>query len=445
MISAVEAVAGPTSGPATQPSSAPSEPVPTLPEPAWYDVHGQATVITEKHDAFPAPYTGPHSVPRDEPIRTSITGTLFVGARLPWKGGEVYFDPEIAGGEGIGGVTGIAGFPNGEIPRVASPEPEPYVARLFYHQTFGFGGATEKIEDGPNQLPDTADVSRLTLTLGKFSAVDFFQQSAYANDPRSQFENWGLFTEGAWDYPADTRGYTDGAVIELNQPNWTIRYGAMAEPKTANGGTLDSRILNALGHSLEYEQRWAVDGQPGSAKLMGFFNRSDAGKYSEAINNPGPGGIPDVTRTRAFRAKYGFSLTADQALSEDLGVFGRFGWNDGHSETWAFTEIDRSLSVGLSLKGTRWHRPGDVVGVAVAVNGLAKDHRDYLGAGGLGFIIGDGKLPHYALEEDFEAYYLFKISEHVFVTPDIQVIDHPAYNSDRGPIVIGGARAHIEF
>ncbi len=186
--------AGPTAGPATQPAAAPVEPVQTTQRPAWYNVHGQSTVIAEDHDAFHDPYEGNNSLRRHEPTRTSWTGTLYFGAKLPWQGGEAYFNPEVAGGEGFSGVLGIAGFPNGEIPRVGTPEPEAYIARLFYRQTFGFGGKTEKVEDGPNQLPGMRDVSRLTLTAGKFGAVDFFQQSAYSNDPRSQFMNWALFT-----------------------------------------------------------------------------------------------------------------------------------------------------------------------------------------------------------------------------------------------------------
>ena len=437
------AIAGPTAGPATQPSGEPAEPVQTTAAPAWYNVHGQATVITEKHDAFRAPYAGPRSLPRDEPIRTSVTASLFLGAHLPWPGGEVYFDPEVAGGEGFGGVAGIAAFPNGEIPRVGTPEPEPYVARLYYHQVFGFGGPKDKVDDGPNQLPGTPDVSRLTVNVGKFGAVDFFQQSAYANDPRAQFMNWALFTSAAWDYPADVRGYTEGGEVELNSKSWALRYGAMAEPKVANGGTLDSRVLRALGQSLEYEQHWAVGEHAGAARLMGYYNNSDAGKYRQAIDRPGPRG-PDVTLTRTFRAKYGVCVTLDQEVTPDLGVFSRIGWNDGRSESWAFTEVDRSFSIGLSIKGTRWRRPDDVAGVALVFDGLSKDHRDYLGAGGLGFIIGDGRL-HYAPEQVLEAYYLVKVAEHVFVTPEIQVVDHPAYNSDRGPVVVGGIRAHFEF
>lgn len=440
----IAAMAGPTAGPATQPASAPAEPAQTTEQPNWYNVHAQATVISQKHDAFPDPYAGRNSLIRKEPFRTSVTATLFLGAHLPWPGGEAYFNPEIAGGEGFSGVLGIASFPNGEIPRVGTPDPQPYVGRLFYRQTFGLGGPTEQVADGPNQLLGQRDISRITVTAGKFSAVDFFQQSAFSNDPRAQFQNWALFTAGAWDYPADTRGYTEGVVVELNQSNWSLRYGGMAEPKTANGGTYDSRALDALGQSLEYEQRWTLASHAGWAKLMGFLNRSHAGKYADAIALAGAG-APELARTRRDRDKYGVSMTADQELTDTLGAFARASWNDGRSESWAFTEIDRSLSAGLSLKGTTWNRPEDVIGLAGEIAALSPEHRQYLGRGGYGFIIGDGQLPHYAPEQIIETYYLMKFAEHVFVTADGQFINHPAYNADRGPVFVGGFRVHIEF
>ncbi len=301
------------------PATANTVPAEITTKPEWWNAHGQVTTITEDHDAFHAPYAGPHSLPRHEGDKTSLTATLFMGLRLPWEGAAAYFDPELAGGEGFGGVTGIAAFPNGEIPRVGTPEPEPYIARLFFRQVFGLGGETEKLEDGPNQLPATEEISRLTVTLGKFGADDFFQQSAYANDPRSQFINWALFTNAAWDYPADTRGYTEGAVIEFNQANWALRYGAMAVPKVANGGTLDSRLPEALGHALELEERYKLFGRPGATRVMAYGNGADMGNYREATLHPGPNG-PDVTLTRSFSFKYGFALTADQELSDELGA-----------------------------------------------------------------------------------------------------------------------------
>jgi high affinity Mn2+ porin len=440
-------IASPTAMPA--PSSLPPTSVsPQItPAPDWYNVHGQTTVITQKHDTFRSPYTGPKSLLRDEGIKTSVTATLFLGLHLPWQGGEVHFDPEVSGGEGFSGVNGIADFSNGDISHVGMPEPEPYVARLFYKQTFALGGPTENLPEGPNQLPVTSDISRLTLTLGKFSAVDYFQQSNYANDPRAQFFGEALFTDGAWDYPADTRGYTEGAVIELNQPDWALRYGAVAMPKNANGSTFDSRIPRALGQVLELEERYKILFQrPGAVRAMAFANGAHMGNYGEATETAKLlGTTPDVTKNASFSYKWGFGLTVDQEFNDDLGAFARLGWNDGHTETFAFTAIDRSVAVGLSLKGTKWDRPQDVVGLALVIDGLAHDHREYLAAGGLDFDIGDGRLPHYALEEVIEAYYRFKLNDNVYISPDFQLVDHPAYNADRGPVIIGGIRAHAEF
>ena len=221
-----------------------------------------------------------------------------------------------------------------------------------------------------------------------------------------------------------------------------MRYGALGEPKTANGGTIDSHI-DALGHTFELEERYKLLDHPGVARVLAYANTARMGNYREALDRPGPAG-PDVTLTRTYRVKYGFGLSMEQAVAPDLGLFARAGWNDGHTESWAFTEIDRTAALGLSLKGGRWGRPDDVVGLAAVINGLSKNHRDYLAAGGLGFLLGDGRL-HYAPEQIGELYYLIKVADHVFVTPDFQVINHPAYNRDRGPILVGGLRVHAEF
>lgn len=432
--------------PQTAPAAPPGAEAAGAPSPTdveWYNIHAQTSVITQWHDAFPAPYSGAHSLQRHESAKTSITATLFGGLRLPWEGGAIYFDPELAGGEGFSGVQGIAGFPNGEIPRVGSPSPQVYVARAYYQQDFGLGGEKEHVDSGQNQLAGYRDPRRFTLSLGRFAATDFFDDNAYSHDPRSQFMNWSLMDDTAWDYPADTRGYSVGAVAEYNEPAWALRYGIFQEPKEANGGSLDGHFPKASGNALEFEDRWSFGDRPGTARLMGFVNFAHMGNYRQAIDKAGAG-VPDVTATRTYSTKYGISLSAEQALTPELGLWGRAGWNDGHTESWAFTEVDRQASLGISLKGTQWGRPDDVFGFAGAIEGLSEDHRDYLRRGGLGFILGDGKLT-YAPEEILESYYLFKAAEHVFITPDVQFINHPAYNSDRGPVFVGGVRAHIEF
>ena len=426
------------------PAVAVAESAPAAPEEAWLTTHFQATVITQRHDSFPSPYAGRNSLQPDEPSRTSLTSTLFLGARLPWAGGELYIDPEVAGGEGFSGVSGIAGFPNGEIPRVSSPEPEPYLGRLFIRQTFGLGGQREQTASDQQQLAESRDVSRVTVTLGKFAAPDVFDNNSYSHDPRSQFENWALMENGAWDYPADTRGYTIGFTVELNQPGWALRYGLFTMPKVANGMAFDFHLSKAHGQALELEERWTLGTHPGTLRVLAYRNNADMGSYREAIDDPGPNG-PDITLARSYSVKYGFGLNAEQEISPTLGAFGRVGWNDGHTESFVFTEIDRTASVGLSLKGTGWHRPDDVVAFAVVANGLSKDHRDYLAAGGYGFIIGDGQLPHYKPEEIAELYYLFKLEEHVFLTGDVQYVSHPAYNADRGPVLVDGIRVHVEW
>jgi high affinity Mn2+ porin len=438
----------PTTNPAaaleTRPAEVPGPGAPAQPPVAvqQFTLHAQATAITQGHDEFAAPYQGRNSLPSHEPAKTSLTATLFSGARL-WDGAAIYFDPELAGGEGFGSVAGIAGFPNGEIPRVGTPEPEPYVARLYIQQVLGLGGDREHIDSDVNQIAGYRDIDRLTLTVGKFGAVDFFDGNTYCHDPRSQFMNWALMDTGSWDYPADTRGYTYGVAMELNHADWAFRYAALGESTTANGGEISGEVLRAEGNVFELEERYKLHDHPGVVRLMAYENNAHMGNYAEAINHPGPHG-PDVTLTRAWTVKYGFGISAEQSLSDNLGIFLRGGWDDGHTETWAFTEIDRTIALGLSLKGMSWGRPNDVLGTAVVVNGLSKDHRDYLAAGGYGFIIGDGRL-HYALEEISETYYLIKVSDNVFLSPDFQFVDHPAYNSDRGPVFIFGLRAHIEF
>ena len=373
----------------------------------WY---GQTTVITQWHDSFHSPYQGPNSFQSVEETKTSATATLMLGGKL-WQGGELYFDPEIACGLGDSDVFGIAGFPNGDITRVSRPEPTPYVARLYASQTIGFGGEQEQIEAAPNQLASIKDVSRITFAAGCFAATDFFDNNKYSHDPRSQFMNWALMYNAAWDYPANVRGYTLGAVFELNQKNWAIRYGIFAEPSMANGPDWDPKYSVAHGQAVELEQRYTLNDRPGKIRWLGYWNRANMGNYRQSLDlSPVD---PDVATTGNYdHIKYGLGMNIEQELSDDLGGFFRLGWNDGQSETWAFTECDRTVSLGLVLKGAKWGRAQDQLGTGLAIDGISGSHAAYLAAGGLGFELGDGRL-NYDPEMAWETYYRFELKKDV--------------------------------
>jgi high affinity Mn2+ porin len=411
-------------------------------EPERINAFGQATVISQWHGDFHSPYVGANSLRPVFEWATSATATLFLGGRL-WDGGAVYFAPEAAGGLGFDNVTGIAGFPNGDITRVAKPEVTPYVSRLYFAQTFGLGGPEEKVESGPDQLAGARDVSRITVAVGKMAVTDWFDLNRYSHDPRTQFMNWSLMYNGAWDYPADVRGYDYGGVIEWNEERFALRYGLFGEPLVANGPVIDPRFGKAHGQVWELEYRYTLMERPGKVRGMFYLNRADMGNYRQALQLSPVN--PDVTQTRTYDSrKYGFGLNLEQELSDDVGAFARLGWNDGHTETWAFTEIDSTASFGLTRKGTRWSRPDDVLGCAVVVNGLSSAHRDYLAAGGLGFIIGDGRLS-YSPETIIESYYSLQLKKGFAVTSDLQLVFNPADNRDRGPVAIGTVRVHAEF
>jgi high affinity Mn2+ porin len=407
-------------------------------ESVW-SIHGQSTLIEDFQPGLSAAYTGPLSLSASQQDAHTITATAFLGRKL-WSGGVVYFDPEVTQGTGLSKTLGVAGFPNGEATHASGAALTYTTARLYWRQTFGFGGATEKIDDGQNQLAETVEINRVTLTVGKLSAVDQFDGNAYSHDPRAQFMNWALMDNGAWDYPANTKGYTGGAVVEWNSPHATLRYGVFFEPDYANGYGLDPHWTKAFGQVLEEEVRYDWNGHRGTFRPMVYWNRANMGSYAQALRQTNP----DISSVRAYRSKAGAGFSWDQELGRALGVFGRAGWSDGKAETWAFTEIDRSASAGLSAKGMPWHRGEDVLAVAALVNGLSDLHRRYLAAGGLGFIVGDGRL-NYATENIVETYYAARLAPEVTMTIGYQWIDHPAYNRDRGPASVLALRLHVEF
>jgi high affinity Mn2+ porin len=406
-----------------------------------WNCHFQATVIPQGHPAFSAAYSGQNSLSTNSELDTSLTATLFMGTRL-FPGLELYLDPEVSAGTGFSHTMGIAGFPNGEIYRVGDPYPSWNIGRCYLQYTLGLGGEQETVDDGQNQLAGKRDVSRLTLVAGKFSLSDFFDDNAFSHDPRNQFLNWALMDNGAWDYAADTRGYTWGIMAEFNQQWWAVRLATAMEPTNANGDVMDLNVLQAHGDNLEVEGRWMLWQQTGKVRLQAYWNHADMGNYETTLNTPGDD--MDITKSRQYCSKYGFGLDLEQAIAGGTGIFCRIGWDDGATESWAFAEIDRTASFGINLDGGLWGRLKDHAGVAICVNGLSQAHLDYLKAGGYGFMIGDGNL-NYAPEGILEIYYFFSIQEGLSISPDYQFIVNPAYNQDRGPVSVFSARLHYEF
>jgi hypothetical protein len=409
--------------------------------PTW-QLHGQATTVTQTHGTFTSPYEGPNSLLDQRETATSFTTTLMAGFRL-WQGAELYLDGEGAAGKGVSSVLGMAGAPNGETYRVGDPAFHASVVRAFLRQTWDLGGTAQKVEDDAHQLGGRHASRRIVIHIGKLSVMDLFDNNTYAHDPRTQFLSWTLMGHGAWDYPADTRGYTWGLATELYWDAWAARYGRFAEPLEANQMAMDHSFAKAYGDSLEVEHDHALGERPGAIRVMLYRNTARMGDYQAALALAPV--APEVTTTRAYgRTKHGWGINAEQALTQDLGAFARWSWDDGKTETWAFTEVDRSLTAGLSLKGTAWGRTQDRLGLACIQNGLAPDHIDYLVAGGLGFLIGDGRL-NYAPERILEATYALASGRFFFVSLDFQRCWNPAYNADRGPVSLFALRCHGQF
>jgi high affinity Mn2+ porin len=431
LLSLLPAVLGQTAG------EPPAEP----PADERWSVHFQATSIGQEHGAFPSLYEGANSLPPHPERRVSLTSTAFLAYRVS-SHVELVFNPELAGGKGFGQVTGIAGFTNGEMPRVTTATPALYPARGYVRIAVPLGPEIETVEDGVNQVAGSQPASRLTLVAGKFSVVDFFDINSYTHDPRAQFMNWALMTNGAWDYPADVRGYTVGAYAELSMPAWSLRLASAMEPTVANGPILDTRVARNRGNMVEWERRFAPRKHPGALRVLGFANQADAGTYLEALRSAG---IPDVTTTRRDGTlKYGFGLNAEQEIAPAIGVFGRYGWNDGKTESFAFAEIDRTVSGGLSVNGCLWRRKKDQAAAAYLRNYISGDHRSYLAAGGMGFMLGDGRLDHYRPEDIVETYYAWNVIKGWTLTLDYQHVQNPAYNADRGPVSVASLRIHWE-
>ena len=413
----------------------------TDPESDRWEIHGQTTYLPQGYPRFRALYTGTNSLTPAPQAQATWSNSLYLNARL-WEGGEVYYNPELLQGFGLNDTVGAGGFPSGEAQKSNFPYPHYNTSRLFLRQTFGFGGEQEELASGPGQLSGKVDVSRLTVQAGKFAVLDVFDGNSYAKDTRKDFMNWSMWAPGAFDYSADKVGLTYGATAELNQKQWALRSGYFLMQSVSNANNFDTKVFERGTYALELETRFSLFNQPGKLRTIAWLNSAFSGSYRETLNNPAFN--LDIAQTRTGRIKYGYVVSLEQALTDEVGVFGRWSWNDGKTEIMAFTDIDASLSLGASIKGTRWGRPDDVVGIGGAINALSRDHRDFIAAGGLGVLIGDGQL-NYRRERILESYYAFALNKQLTLTGDYQLITNPAYNADRGPVHVFSGRLHGEF
>jgi high affinity Mn2+ porin len=411
------------------------------PESNRWEIHGQTTYLPQGYPGFRAAYSGPNSLTPAPQTQATWSNSLFLNVRL-WEGGELYYNPELLQGFGLNDTVGAGGFPNGEAQKSNFPYPHYNTSRLFLRQTFGFGGEQEELASAPGQLANKVDVSRLTVQAGKFAVTDIFDGNAYAKDTRKDFMNWSMWAPGAFDYSADRVGLTYGATAEFNQKQWALRAGYFLIDGTSNSNNFDMRVFQRGSYVLELETRYSLFSQPGKLRTIAWLNSAFSGSYRETLNNPALN--LDISQTREGRIKYGYVFNLEQALTDDVGLFGRWSWNDGKTEIMAFTDIDASLATGLSIKGNRWGRPDDVIGIGGAINALSKDHRDFIAAGGLGVLIGDGAL-NYRRERVFETYYAYALNKQITLTADYQLITNPAYNADRGPVSVFSGRFHGEF
>src|SRR3954464_622273 len=408
-----------------------------------FEVHGQATYVRQYKPAMHSPYAGEHSLRGEREWGYTFTSTLFLGARFGDT--ELYFNPEAVQGVPFSGLHGLGGFTNGEAQRGAGPDIIFYRARLFARHTWNLGGEFEEQASEQNQVKTRYAAERVVLTIGNVSVLDVFDAMDYSRDARTQFLSWASLTYGAWDYAADSRGYTWGAALEYITQGWQARAGRFLVPVESNGLRLDWTVGRRYADAAEFEVPYRLAGRPAIARAMVFRNRVTAGAYDDAVaHGTATGTTPDVANVRTAQTKRGFGLSTQVELTADVGAYVRAGWSDGRTETFMFTEIDRSLAAGTLVKGTPWSRPQDKVGVALYVNGLARAHRDYLGAGGQGFFLGDGRL-NYATERIIESFYSVGLTRYFAVSLGYQHVVNPGYNRDRGPADFYGFRLHAEF
>ena len=423
--------------------SSPSAFAQDAPADETWAIHGQFTNITQGHPHFAAAYSGKNSLSTNGRNEETTDLTLFAGVSL-WRGAELWLNPEIDQGFGFDNTVGMAGFPNGGAYKVGANLPYLRIPRAFIRQAISLGDAEEIREAAANQLAGSQSVNNLTLTVGKFAVVDVFDTNRYAHDPRADFLNWAIIEGGAFDYAADSWGYTLGAAAEWTQDWWTLRGGVFRLSAVPNGKVVgfDFRQNSVI---LEAEQRHQWRGHPGKVKLLAFVNRGDMAGYADAVHlGLATSSTPDVALVRRFSSRPGLVLNVEQELTSAIGAFARLSSNRGGKETFEFADINQAVSAGLSIQGDAWGRHDDTLGIAAAVNRISGAAQAYFAAGGLGVQVGDGRM-NYAPEQIQETYYSWRSSPHSTVTLDYQHVDHPAYNQDRGPVSIYGVRLHAEF
>jgi high affinity Mn2+ porin len=433
-------------GPTPQPQGVPVNPqqAEQIEQQNWA-VHGQGTVTWELQPAFHSPYQGAQSLLPDANGRETVDVTLYAGIR-PWPGAEIWLNPEVDQGFGLSDTFGVAGYPSGEAYKLGRVDPYFLVQRGFLRQTINLGGETEKLEPDLNQLGGTQTANRLVFTIGKYSVVDIFDTNTYAHDSRNDFLNWSIIDLGAFDYAANAWGYTYGGAVEWYQDWWAARAGVFDLSLQPNSAALSNYGFAQGQFVTELEERHKLWDQPGKLKFLYWLTRGNLGTYLDAISfGEATGTTPSTGNVRSFRTKDGVGLNFEQQIVTDLGVFARASVSQGTVEEVDFTDINESISGGLSLGGARWGRPDDTVGLAGVANRISHQGKLYLAAGGLGGIIGDGQLPNAGPEQILETYYRVAVLKFAHVAFDYQFINNPAYNRDRGPVSIFALQLHLQY
>lgn len=407
-----------------------------------FNIHGQTTYLQQYVAPFRSPYMGPNSLIPNQ-TRQTWDVTLYAGFR-PWQGGEFWVNPEIDQGFGLSSTLGVAGFPSGEAYKVGAAAPYARIPRAFFRQTFDIGGEAKTIDADINQFAGIQSADRLVLTVGKFAVTDVFDTNKYAHDPRKDFMNWSIVDTGTFDYAADAWGFTYGAAVELYKGNWTFRGGLFDLSIVPNSTELDP-TFSQFQWIGEIEHRHEIWGKPGKVAVTGFLTRGRMGRFDDAVAlAQATGATADTALVRRYQSRAGISVNLEQEITKDLGVFARAGVAEGSKESYEFTDVDTTVAAGLALAGSAWNRPNDTFGFAGVVNGVSQARKTYLDTGGLGILVGDGRLPNAGPEKILETYYSFLLWSWR-ATLDYQLVVNPAYNRDRGPASIFGVRIRSQF